>query len=68
MATSTVLVDKSVNGIFRRHLFTGHGNGTGKGRQSTKRCTGILQQRASLNNEPFLSIPTFLQEMLHFLI
>lgn len=40
----------------------------GTGRQGKKSCTGMLQQRASLNNEHFFSIPTFLKEMLLFLI
>lgn len=64
---------------FRRHLLMACRNGTssdageeagstGKGRQGKKSCTGILQQRASLNNEHFFSNPTFLQEMLQFLI
>lgn len=79
MATSTVLVGKLVNAIFRSHLLMAHrdgtpsdaceeAGGTGKGRQGKKSCTGMLQQRASLNNERFFSIPTFLKEMLLFLI
>lgn len=77
MATSTVLVGKLVNAIFRSHLLMAHRDGTpsdaceeagGTGRQGKKSCTGMLQQRASLNNEHFFSIPTFLKEMLLFLI
>lgn len=76
MATSTVLLDKLVNGIFRRHLLVAHRNGTSsdackeaqrKGDKAMS-STGIPQQRASLNSEHSFSIPTFLQEVLHFLI